>query len=112
MIATRLICTGVPSSSQPVVSEYALRKDANRWGIVEETVDHVFFVLWPPWVHQRLVPNEAMATPYVGTVESKGQMPGLREPALISGRVPFGPTTAGGVPIPVHTRTFSRSFKF
>lgn len=38
--------------------------------------------------------------------------PGLSEPALLSGRVPFGPTTNGGNTITIHVRTLSRSFKF
>ena len=33
-------------------------------------------------------------------------------PALMSSRNPFGPQTESGLPIHVHVRTFSRSFKF
>jgi len=51
---------------------------------------------------------------YIGMagVHIPGNMPGLSEPALLSGRVPFGPTTNGGNAITTHVRTLSRSFKF
>ena len=86
------------------VNTFNLRKDATRWGVVETGSPGLYYVFIPPWVH---------VTPNLENVAGgAAEEPGMMEPALISGRVPFGPQTVGGNPIHVHVRTFSRSFKY
>lgn len=35
------------------VSDFALRKDASEWGVVEIGSQMAFYLLWPPWVRHR-----------------------------------------------------------
>jgi len=38
-----------------VVSDFKLRRDSTRWGVMERTVPTVYYVFVPPWVHARIV---------------------------------------------------------
>lgn len=108
--------------SDPTVSEFCLKKDSTRWGVTDEdslgeSSRMVFFVLWPPWVHKRpSVPGDLQQMQWeTGGGEGDGEGGATAEalaPALMSSRNPFGPQTESGLPIHVHVRTFSRSFKF
>lgn len=87
-----------------IVQYFGLRKDSTRWGAVEKDKGtHVHFVFIPTWVHLRAPVDMNLPAP-------KSER--SQEPALISGRVPFGPQTNGGQAIQVHVRTYSRSFKY
>lgn len=38
--------------------EFQLAKDSTRWGVMEGTEPHVYFVFWPPWTrHRARVPD-------------------------------------------------------
>jgi len=87
-----------------IVQYFGLRKDSTRWGAVENNNGtSVHYVFIPTWVHLRAPVDMNLPAPHS---ERSG------EPALISGRVPFGPQTNGGQAITVHVRTYSRSFKY
>ena len=88
-----------------IVKEFSLKKDASRWGVTDADVPQVYYVFWPPWVHKKATIPESLHQP-------EGTMFLNYNPPLLSGRIPFGPQTATGVPIDVHVRTHSRSFKF
>ena len=110
------------------VQTYALRKDPTRWGVVlagaaagagagegaeteaeggeKKTILRFFFI--PMWVHVRGLVDLGVAAPG----DPARWRPETKEPPLLSGRVPFGPTTNGGDTITTHVRTLSRSFKF
>mmetsp|Transcript_39359 Transcript_39359/g.47712 ORF Transcript_39359/g.47712 Transcript_39359/m.47712 type:complete len:364 (-) Transcript_39359:345-1436(-) len=89
-----------------VVSEFSLRRDTTRWGVVEEGVPNVYYVFIPPWVHIRIQHPELSAVP------DKEPVPGLREPPLMSGRVPFCPQTESGNQVHLHIRTYPNSFRY
>ena len=114
------------------VQQFALRKDPTRWGVVvnggeastpgpsgeggeggaggKKSLLRFFFI--PMWVHVRgSVDVGAGKSLQKKATKDEKWKPGM-EPPLLSGRVPFGPTSNGGMPILVHVRTLSRSFKY
>mmetsp|Transcript_10000 Transcript_10000/g.17190 ORF Transcript_10000/g.17190 Transcript_10000/m.17190 type:complete len:368 (-) Transcript_10000:257-1360(-) len=89
-----------------VVHEFSLKRDTTRWGVMENLVQTVYFVFIPPWVHARIVHPELSRVPDCKPV------PGISEPPLATGRVPFIPQTEGGTFInPVYVQTYATSFK-
>jgi len=89
-----------------IVQEFQLKRDTTRWGVMEDTVPTVYYVFIPPWVHARIVHPELSKVPDCKPV------PGLTEPSLATGRVPFMPQTEGGLMVdPVYVQTFPNTFK-
>mmetsp|Transcript_24486 Transcript_24486/g.33756 ORF Transcript_24486/g.33756 Transcript_24486/m.33756 type:complete len:364 (+) Transcript_24486:48-1139(+) len=89
-----------------IVKEFQLHRDTTRWGVMEETVPNVYYLFIPPWVHARVIHPELSKVPDCKPV------PGIQEPPLATGRVPFPPTTKGGIPmLNTYVQTYPRSFK-
>ena len=86
------------------MNTFNLRKDPTRWSVGIEGDPLLLFFFIPPWVRVR-APVEVPVEPRPGESYEP-------EPALISGRVTYGPQTIGGNAIHVHVRTYSRSFKY
>jgi len=88
-----------------VVSDFKLRRDSTRWGVMERTVPTVYYVFVPPWVHARIV------HPLLSQVPDNKPVPGIREPPMCSSRVPFEAVTEGGLPLKnAYVQTYPTSF--
>jgi hypothetical protein len=59
-----------------VVSDFKLRRDSTRWGVMERTVPTVYYVFVPPWVHARIVhPLRTFAALAPGPQDSSSLIP-------------------------------------
>ena len=56
------------------VTEFKLKRDTTRWGVMEDTVPNVYYVFIPPWVHARIVHPERTCLRLVSLTKGRSSL--------------------------------------